>query len=492
MTLEDNIGYQLAVACVKNRTKPAIVSGDMTCTYGQLEAILAGCTLELKERGLRQGGLLGLVLADTRLAMAAFGAVSLLGAHWVDATPAAQASPDLDLKMVFSHRSAIKHADHDGLIYYSNTWTTGRNLNDWLREAAPKGYASPDQTARIGQSSGTTGEPKFVKIPDGDNSLRVHWAPQSLNMQQTVLACLFPPTSGFGATLRLNAVISGGTIVEAPLTDPAQVWAKHGVNVVIGSAAQLNSLLHHLDPNAPKIARAVVGGSRPSPELLDRLSQYFENVSISYGSTEMGAVAESKVYEPTNFDGRLHVLPEQGLEVEIVDETGLPIDTGTEGLLRMRRSNYMLGYKGAPDANAKAFQDGWFYPGDLAVSPEPGSFIVTGRENDVLNLGGVKMNAVDIDDQLIAMDEVKDGYCFVLTDADGADKIGALVVLKDSADPATAPAAIMAQLASGLPGSAQVLSVAIVSSLPRTPMGKPIRREAAKLAADMVNQTTKA
>ena len=65
--------------------------------------------------------------------------------------------------------------------------------------------------------------------------------------------------------------------------------------------------------------------------------------------------------------------------VEVSDEEGNVLPAGQEGIIRISTTSMVTSYIGEPEAAAKAFRDGWFYPGDIGYQLETGDFYVTGR-----------------------------------------------------------------------------------------------------------------
>ncbi|HEX5367307.1 MAG TPA: class I adenylate-forming enzyme family protein [Acidimicrobiales bacterium] len=91
-----------------------------------------------------------------------------------------------------------------------------------------------------------------------------------------------------------------------------------------------------------------------------------------------------------------------GCECEAVDPaTRDPLPTGSEGELRVRGPERMLGYLQPDQTDAQIDGEGWFYTGDLGVVDDEGAVTVTGRIKDIINRGGEKFSARDIEDVLI-------------------------------------------------------------------------------------------
>lgn len=121
-----------------------------------------------------------------------------------------------------------------------------------------------------------------------------------------------------------------------------------------------------------------------------------------YGMTEMPTVTM-----PTPADTERQRLATDGIiapgvACEAVDpETREPLPTGTEGELRVVGPERMLGYLDIEQTRAQIDDDGWFYTGDLGVVDGEGAVSITGRIKDIINRGGEKFSAREIEDVLV-------------------------------------------------------------------------------------------
>jgi acyl-CoA synthetase (AMP-forming)/AMP-acid ligase II len=132
-------------------------------------------------------------------------------------------------------------------------------------------------------------------------------------------------------------------------------------------------------------------------------------------------------------------------------------------------------YLGAPDATRRAFRDGWFYSGDLGFIRPDGGLALTGRETEVLNAGGVKVDPVRLDHFAIANANVTDACSFEYETKSGLRQIGIALVTDEQIDVPAFVADLKAEF-----GVAAPKLVARVDSIPRNAMGKPMRRALAE------------
>jgi long-chain acyl-CoA synthetase len=164
-----------------------------------------------------------------------------------------------------------------------------------------------------------------------------------------------------------------------------------------------------------------------------------------------------------------------GSNIEVVDEQDQLVPEGVAGRIRQRSLGMAGGYLGDPAATERAFRDGWFYSGDLGFIRPDGGLTLTGRESEVLNAGGVKVDPNRLDQFALTNPAVLDACSFDYATASGIRQIGIALVAEDGLD----VEALIAELA-GEFGAASPKLVARVDTIPRTVTGKPLRRELAE------------
>jgi fatty-acyl-CoA synthase len=130
----------------------------------------------------------------------------------------------------------------------------------------------------------------------------------------------------------------------------------------------------------------------------------------------------------------------------------------------------VTGYIGDPDASARMFRDGWFHPGDIAIRTGPAQLRLVGRNQDILNLGGYKMPAAELEAKLLAGAPLQD--VALLQRNDGASPPIIIVCAVPKAG--TTMDALKSALAALMPFPYRIHPIA---AIPRTPQGK-IKRPA--------------
>ena len=162
-------------------------------------------------------------------------------------------------------------------------------------------------------------------------------------------------------------------------------------------------------------------------EMLARLCR---QVDISYASMEFGIMAEGDAALKDRHPGAVGFVLD-GVELQFVDAHGRETAPGVEGDVRVRSPFMAKGYLNSPEATAQFFRDGWFYPGDFGFKEDDGLVVILGRESDVLNLGGAKFSASEIENELRQVNSVDDACALAMPSTKGLDILVTLVVLGD-------------------------------------------------------------
>jgi non-ribosomal peptide synthetase component E (peptide arylation enzyme) len=122
-----------------------------------------------------------------------------------------------------------------------------------------------------------------------------------------------------------------------------------------------------------------------------------------------------------------------GPEIAIMDERGTLLGRGAIGEVVIRGPNVTPGYEANPEANARAFTNGWFRTGDQGILDEDGYLRLTGRLKELINRGGEKISAEEVENLILMHPAVQNVACVPMPDAAMGEKMCAYVVLKRGA-----------------------------------------------------------
>jgi long-chain acyl-CoA synthetase len=172
-------------------------------------------------------------------------------------------------------------------------------------------------------------------------------------------------------------------------------------------------------------------------------------------------------------------------EVAILDEAGKEVALGAIGEICVRGPQVMRGYWNAPQETAKVFTaDGWLRTGDMGRMDARGYVEFTDRSKDVIVVSGLKAFPTEIEDVVMLHPGVRDAGAVGMPDPRTGEAIALFVVRRD---PALTAEALREHCATHLTGYKRPKRIEFRDELPKTPIGKVLRRqlkeEAARLAA---------
>lgn len=221
-----------------------------------------------------------------------------------------------------------------------------------------------------------------------------------------------------------------------------------------------------------------LGGAAANPGLLAQLTSVKPNAigGAGYGMTESNSVGaaiggDQFVYKPVCVGWPLPIV-----EVRIGDTPDAPQAPGVEGQIWLRSPTLMSGYWGLPAATAEALQDGWLATGDVGCLDEEGFLRITDRLKDLINRGGEKVAAAEVEACASGLDGVIEAAAFAVPDERMGEAVALVARVREGSgvDEVALHAHIAAHLAAfKVPEHLQVVH----AELPRNASGKLLKRE---------------
>lgn len=366
-------------------------------------------------------------------------------------------------------------------------------FEELLSHAAPPRPPSidPAQPALIFYTTGTTGLRKGAILSHRAlaAATRNINAFMALDAGVTELVSM-PLTHSFGFGRLRCAFAARGTVVLARgLTRPGAVLdaiARHGVTSLGLVPMACRMLLDHyrarLTALAGQIRFVELGSDFLDHAHKEDLLAVFPaaRICMHYGLTEASRSCFLDLRaEAPHLDsiGR----PTPNVEVALLDEAGAPVSPGEPGELCVRGDTLMLGYWHKPDLTAAALRDGWLRTGDLARADDAGYLHLLGRRSDVFKVAGFSVAPREIEAILAAHAAVADvAVALCPTERVPAGELTAFVVPVRPGEPSSAVE--LRKLCRDELESYKVPSrYVFVAALPRTPSGKLLRGELARL-----------
>lgn len=221
-------------------------------------------------------------------------------------------------------------------------------------------------------------------------------------------------------------------------TRPAEMFElirRHGVTHLKVVPALLVRLIN--DPAVETASLGSVqqiqsGGQRMQPEVRLRTRQVFPNAFVqeNFGMSEglLMFVRRGDSEEVLLETCGRPVCPDD--EVRLIDEEGREVPDGDVGELACRGPYTLRGYYGVPEYNARQFTaDGFYRSGDLMRKHPSGNYIVEGRKKDLINRGGEKISAEEVENLILMHPAVQNVACVPMPDAAMGEKMCAFVIL---------------------------------------------------------------
>lgn len=251
------------------------------------------------------------------------------------------------------------------------------------------------------------------------------------------------------------------------------------------------SLLNHPDARTSGLDRIRRFNSGSAPLPIDVLEK-FETLTggmlyEGYGLTEASPVTHSTPTLAKRKPGSIG-LPIIGTECKIVDlEAGrTEVAVGEEGELCIRGAQVMKGYWNKPAETANALRDGWLYTGDVARMDEDGYFYIVQRKKDMIIVSGFNVYPNEVEDVIFTHPAVVEAAVIGVPDAYRGEAVKAFVVLKPGMSLTVDE---IVEFCRERMAKYKVPSeVVFVAALPKSAVGKVLRRELRELEKDK-NQT---
>ncbi len=370
------------------------------------------------------------------------------------------------------------------------------SLNDLLfsrmsmaESALPE--VGPNDPAVYQYSGGTTGTPKAAvglqrNIAANVTQFRV-WC--DLKERQEVILAAIPLYHVYGMVLALNMGAALGA--QIVLVDDArdvdfvlEQIERHKVTFYPGVPSMYYAINQNADVRAGRhdlsSIKACISGSAP---LHPQIKADFERLTggklvEGYGLSEAPTATHCNPLFGVNKAGSIG-LPLPDVDCRIVDlETGVrELEAGEAGELTLHGPQVMRAYHDNPHETARALRGGWLHTGDVARMDKDGYFFIVDRKKDLIKVGGFQVWPNEIEAVINSHPGVAECAAAGVPDMAQGEKVIAWVVRKDAALTAEE---VIAWCRDDLAGYKVPAEVIFVEKLPRSGVGKVLRRELVK------------
>lgn len=288
---------------------------------------------------------------------------------------------------------------------------------------------------------------------------------------------IFALTANCFTFLRIGA---SNLLITNPRDIPAFVGelAKYPVTIFIGVNTLFNALLHNgaflkLDFSLLKISLG--GGMAVQKAVAERWKQLTGTPLIeAYGLTETSPAVTINPLNSPEYNGSIG-LPISSTEVAIRNDSGADVALGERGELCVRGPQVMTGYYQRPEETANVFMaDGFLRTGDIAVMDEKGYLRIVDRKKDMILVSGFNVYPNEVEDVVAMHPGVLEVASVGVPDDRSGEAVKIFVVKKD---PALTSSQLIAHCREHLTGYKVPSQVEFRSGLPKTTVGKILRRQ---------------
>jgi long-chain acyl-CoA synthetase len=477
--------------------QPALVMGDTSLSYADLDAFMDRVATALQRDGVRPGEAIALIGQTSPWQAALFlgalraGVVVAPLAHSVTPATLAAMLGDAQARLIFTDSAAaplLPTAMLDRCVAL-DAGAPGPALSDWLAPAGARPEpvnVPPEAPFNIIYSSGTTGTPKGIVQPHGmrwqhvQRSARYGYSPEAVTLLST------PLYSNTTLVVFFPSISAGATVVLMPRFD-AGAWLalaqQHRVTHTMLVPVQYQRLLAHPQFDAHDLSAFVAKfcTSAPFSAALkaDALARWPGELIEFYGMTEGGGTC---ILEARAHPHKLHTVgqPAEGHDIRLIDDDGLEVPAGEAGEVVGRSGAMMTAYHGQPEKTREAE---WYAPdgqrfirtGDIGRFDADGFLTLFDRKKDMIISGGFNLYPSDLEAQLRDHPAVADvAVVGVPSEQWGETPVAFVVARADHA----VPAAELRDWLNARVGKTQRLSdLRWLDELPRSAIGKVLKRE---------------
>lgn len=503
---------------------PALLYFDATLTYAELDRLSDGLACRLRAAGFARGDRLGIYLQNVPHFPLALLAAWKAGGIAVainpmnrareltnlleDSTPRALVCQDTLYAEVVASLPArpalcltVSARDFqtrdDPRLFAAPPPAPAEGGEDLLAaiarhagEVPPTVAFTPDETAMLVYTSGTTGVPKGAMCTHGNVCFNAQAYRDWIGLREGEpilgLAPLFHITGLIGHIVA--AFLTASPLVLTYRFEPGVMLAaiaEHRPCFTIGAITAFIALMNHpaaQGPEAFESLRVIYTGGAPVParvveDFAARFGQYIHN---GYGLTETNSpthvVPRGRRAPVDAASGALSVgVPCYGVSAWVCDEADRVLPPGESGEIVLAGPMVVPGYWRKPAETAEAMRGGGFHTGDVGFMDAEGWFYIVDRKKDMINAAGYKVWPREVEDVVYGHPAVREAAVVGIADDYRGETVKLVVSLKPGQS--VSEAELIAFCRPRMAAYKCPRVVAIIDELPKTPTGKILRRE---------------
>ena len=387
--------------------------------------------------------------------------------------------------VVRSVKKAVPAFEIPGAVRWGDAVSKGRGMT------FTPASVGPDDIAVLQYTGGTTGVSKGAMLLHRNlvaNILQAEaWYQPALKKipagEQVVTICALPiyHIFGFNTNMMLAMRMGGCNILIANPRDlPAMFKELQGEKFHSFPAVNtlFNAMANHADFSSVDWSGLVisVGGGMAVQSATAKLWLEKTGCPIveGYGLSETSPSVSCVPVDSTTYSGNIG-LPMPNTEMKLLDDDGVEVAMGTPGEIAIRGPQVMAGYWQRPDETEKVMTaDGFFRSGDIGVVDARGYFKIVDRKKDMILVSGFNVYPNEVEDVVTQMAGILECAAVGVADAKAGEAVKLVIVKKD---PSITEASVRAYCEANLTGYKRPKIVEFRTELPKTNVGKILRRE---------------
>jgi len=420
--------------------QPALRAGEYRRSFRELHNRVRSLASALSQAGIAAGDRLALLLPNEPEYIELVYACSWLGAI---AVPINTRLSAVEIDHVLADacpRGLIRHSSLPApsavipwqVVLDQQPLVAGPNC-------CPDPIYDPEAILALIYTSGTTGRPKGVTLTHSNILSNVHSFNYWMRYREGGVYLHAAPIFHIADFPGMFAAPAFGACqVALPHFTPAgfcQTVQSEAVNYTVLVPTMVNFLMQFAEAHAPDLSSLEVlayGGSPMAPELIRRIRKLLPEVKLTqiYGLSETGFLTGLQNHEHTEQRLTSCGRPCPGIEVQVADESGKPVEPGERGEIVARGANVMRGYWNDREDTATAFRDSFFRTGDIGYQDTEGYLYILDRLKDMIVTGGENVYCGEVEAVIVNHSAVREAAVFGIPDPQWGEVVAACVVLK--------------------------------------------------------------
>ena len=301
--------------------------------------------------------------------------------------------------------------------------------------------------------------------------------------EQPTSVCALPLYHIFAFTYcMMLSMRMGGKLILIPnprdLPAMFKELSKHRIHVMPAVNTLFNGMANHPDFKTVDWShlKGSTGGGTAVQSAVARLwlQKTGSPILEGYGLSETSPTACGNPATATEYSGSIGV-PLPNTWMKLLDDEGNEVGPGQAGEIAIKGPQVMAGYWQRPDETARVMTpDGYFKSGDIGTMDERGFFKIVDRKKDMVLVSGFNVFPTELEDVVSQLRGVLECACVGVPDAKTGEAVKLVIVKKDSA---LSEADVRAYCKENLTGYKQPKVIEFRAELPKTPVGKILRRE---------------